>query len=68
MEDTVNLVHGVNAVKHVVMELKQDQDLAQILNLLMVVQIAVALAMQMSLKVAILEIAQVEIDIIEYIC
>ena len=57
MEDTVNLVHGVNAVKHVVMELKQDQDLAQILNLLMVVLIAVALAMQMSLKVAILEIA-----------
>ena len=66
MEDIVLLVHGANAVQLVVMEHKQDQELAQIRRLLMVELIAVALASQMNLKFAILENVQVGIGIIDY--
>ena len=66
MEDIVLLVHGANAVQLVVMEHKQDQELAQVLHLLMVELIVVALATQMNLKVAISENVQVGIGIIDY--
>ena len=58
----MTLVHGVNALQPVVKEYKLDQDLAQILNRLMVVLIAVILVMQTKLNFAMLEDVQVEIE------